>query len=418
MNRILKSVVAVAFSCLLILTSCDKEQVGSGTVGSGAVASVTVPFTLDHNRMLVEAEVQRQDGTWRTARLWVDSGNPDFFMSEELASDLGIDLPAGESHDQGRIEVQPPAGVRIGAMPLSFEGVSSQVIFQPEWLFSTMHNDANLPATVLKQYQVVFDYPAMELTIAEPGRLQPRGEAVPAGIHPTTGIVQIDAVIDGESLSFALDNGASYSFASDELLDRISGRHPDWPQVKGAAGCANIWGWWPGEEAWPLMRLPVIEWGPVQLADTGLVGLPRFFPDGAGLGEWYSHKTARPVEGVLGPNAYKAYRIEIDYVGSTVYFEAGAAPDAHDLDIVGLTLRPAADGSYQVIGIVEKDGAPVVEGVVAGDRLLEVGGIEATGATMGTVVDALRGEPGETRSLLLDRDGEQITIDVTVERLL
>jgi hypothetical protein len=397
--------------CLLPLTSCGEHQVDS----------VTVPFTLDHNRMLIEAEIQRQDGSWRTARLWVDSGNPDFFVNEELARDLGIDLSARETTDQGRVEpleIQPPAGVRINGMPISFAGVSTQVMFQPRWLFRTMHNDANLPSTVLKQYHVVFDYPAGELTIAEPGRLQPQGEPVPAAIHPTTGIVQIDAVIDGESLSFALDNGASYSFASDKLLERISARHPDWPWLKGAVGCANIWGWWPGEPLWPVMRLPVIEWGPVPLADTGLVGLPRFFPDDTGLGEWYSKKTARPVEGILGPNAYKGYRIEIDFAGGTVYFEEGAPPDSHDQDIVGLTLRPAADGSYQVIGVAERDGTPVVPGVAPGDRLLRIGELEVTGATMGTVVDALRGKPGEVRSLLLERDGEQISIEARVERLL
>jgi hypothetical protein len=47
--------------------------------------------------------------------------------------------------------------------------VKSRVIFQPFWLFSTMHIDANLPATVLKKYNVVFDYPKQELTLAEPG---------------------------------------------------------------------------------------------------------------------------------------------------------------------------------------------------------------------------------------------------------
>jgi hypothetical protein len=398
-----------AIGCLLLLTSCGEQPSGS----------VTVPFTLDHNRMLIEAEIQRRDGSWRTARLWVDSGNPDLFMSEELARDLGVDL--SQAIDQERaaqLEIEPPAGVRIGGMPISFAGVTTQVMFQPGWLFSTMDNDGNLPSTVLKQYHVVFDYPAGELTIAEPGRLQPRGEPVPAAIHPNTGIVQIDALIDGESLSFALDNGASYSFASAELLERISGRHPDWPLLKGAVGCANIWGWWPGEPVWPVVRLPEIEWGPVQLADTGLVGLPRFFPDNAGLGEWYSKKTARPVEGILGPNAYKAYRIEIDFAGRTVYFEKGAPPDSHDQDIVGLTVRPAADGSYQVIGIAERGGSPVVQGVVPGDRLLRIGELEVTGATMGTVVDTLRGKPGEVRSLLLERDGQQIKVEAKVERLL
>ena len=56
------------------------------------IEKVTVPFKLDHNRLLVNAEIQKPDGTWRDVLLWVDTGNPDFFISEELATDLGIDL--------------------------------------------------------------------------------------------------------------------------------------------------------------------------------------------------------------------------------------------------------------------------------------------------------------------------------------
>jgi hypothetical protein len=44
--------------------------------------SATVPMSLDHDRMLVDAQIERADGTRRSVRLWVDTGAPDFFMSE------------------------------------------------------------------------------------------------------------------------------------------------------------------------------------------------------------------------------------------------------------------------------------------------------------------------------------------------
>jgi len=71
--------------CALIFGAASREK---------EVISVTVPVVLDHNRMLVDAEIQRDDGSWRKVRLWVDSGNPDLFMNESLARDLGIDLPS------------------------------------------------------------------------------------------------------------------------------------------------------------------------------------------------------------------------------------------------------------------------------------------------------------------------------------
>jgi hypothetical protein len=227
-----------ALGCiLLILISCRQTS----------ITSCTVPVLLDHNRMLVDAEIQRKDGSWRQVRLWIDTGNPEFFISESLALDLGIDLSAAkENIEEGRIpplEVPSPAGVRIAGMAINFSEVKSKVMFGPKWLFNTMHNDANLPSTVLKQYQVIFDYPGLCLTLAEPGTKLPQGVRIPASVHPQTGILQVDVVIAGDTLSLALDNGASYSFVSEEVLARFSQQHPDWPYMNGALGCANIWGW-------------------------------------------------------------------------------------------------------------------------------------------------------------------------------
>jgi len=412
MNTKLVLFFAIAGCVLLLLTSCQQKRTGS----------VTVPVTLDHNRMLVAAEIQRKDGSWRKVRLWIDTGNPEFFLSEALASDLGFDLSAKVSTADSRtqaLEVQLPGGVRIGGMLLNFKGVKSKVMFEPQWLFSTMHNDANLPSTVLKNYQVVFDYPQLQLTIAEPGALQPKGVPAAAAVHPETGIVRIDAVIDGDSLSFALDNGASYSFVSKNIVEKLSVRNPQWPQVTGTLCCANMWGWWPPkEETLTVFRLPKILWGPVSLIDVGLVSVPKFSPNGPTLGEWYSQKAARPVDGFLGPNAFKAFRVEIDYANNAVYFEKGADFESHDMDIVGLTLRPLPDSSFQVIGIAKKNGQPVVAGIEQGYLLIRVGNIIVTGATMGTVVDALRGKPGDVRTLILERNGKQFKIEARVMHFL
>ncbi len=381
-----------------------------------APASVTVPFILDHNRMLVDVEIQRADGTWRTARLWVDTGEPRFSMSEALARDLGVDLSALGTNPI----VPPPANVRIGGMPLDCSDIETVVGGAPAWMFNTMHNDGHLSSRILQRYQVVFDYPARLLTIAAPGTLEHRGVRAPAAINAKTGIVQIDAVIDGDSLSFALDMGASYSFVDSVVAARFVERHPNVPRMTGAVGCANMWGWWPpGEQNAPVARVSEITWGGVRLAGVGVVGVPAVAPGGPRLGAWYSRKTARPVNGFLGPNAFKAFRVEIDYALGAVYFEKGAGPDEmHDMDLVGLTLRPENDGSYSVLGVASKDGKPAVEGVEPGDKLIQIGDLETTGATMGTVVDALRGKPGDVRVLLLERGGKQLAIEAKVARLL
>ena len=405
----MKMLVALALAALQWLAplaaSCEE----------GSKTSCTVSMRIDHSRMLVEAEIKGADGSWQPALLWVDTGNPSFSMSEPLARRLGYDLGAANEN----MLVQPPAAVRIGGMELDFQGVRTLVMFDPKWLFGAMHNDANLPSTVLQRYHVVFDYPKRLLTIAKPGALEPRGVRAPASVQRETGIVQIDATIDGDSLSFALDNGASYSYASGDVLDRLCAKHPDWPRTVGTIGCANMWGWWPpDEQTLTVARVGEMQWGPVHLTGVGIVGAPAMTRAGMSLGAWYSTKSARPVDGFLGPNAFNAYRVEIDYAGEAVYFEKGAQPRLLDMDLVGLTLRPEADGSYTIIGVSSIEGKAAVEGVEPGDKLVRVGNLETAGATMGTVIDALRGAPGEKRALLLDRGGKRFTVEAVVRRFL
>jgi len=383
--------------------------------------SATVSMVLDHNRMLVDAEIQKNDGTWRKVKLWIDSGSPSFSMSEALAADLSIDLSTAKDPNfkGASLEIPPPENIRIGGMNLNFKGVKSKVAFHPFWLFFATGNDATLPSTVLKKYQIIFDYPNRKLTIAEPGTIKPKGVSSPANVHPQTGIIQMNALVNGDSCSFALDMGASYSFISEGKLAKLSEAHPEWPRMTGTLGCANMWGWWPeNEQLFQVVRIPEIKWGNVQLENVGIVGVPNFSPNGPTLGEWYSRKTVRPVDGFLGANVLKDYRIEIDYANSTVYFEKGQQKPEPEMDMVGISVRPLPDGNFQVVGIVQCDGKLVAEGIFPDDIIVSVNGSSVKGKTMGTVVDMLRGTPGEKRNLVIERNGQQFNIEAKVERFL
>lgn len=56
----------------------------------------TVPLIVAHNRVYVEVEFARPDGSRRKARFWVDNGNPDLAISEGLGHDLGLDISKPE----------------------------------------------------------------------------------------------------------------------------------------------------------------------------------------------------------------------------------------------------------------------------------------------------------------------------------
>ncbi len=407
-NHTLKLVVPIFLLCTLLLF-CKNNKSGRPTI----------PFTLDHNRMLVSGEIQRKDGSWKETVLWVDTGNPDFFMSEELAIDLGITLPADSLiPSNGKLELPLPDGVRIGGVQLNFDSVKCFVVYKPRWLFTASHNDANIPSKVLQHYDVVFDYPAKTMTLSNPGNLPFMGISAPARIHPGTGIVQIDGVMLSDSLSFAIDIGASYCFGSSEFLTSFMNAYPDQFSCHGAVGCANIWGWLPNEDNWTMVRIPEISFGELALKNFGMTIPPDYNDMGFGMMDWYSQKTEHPVDGFLGPNAWADYSVGIDYLNSRVYVDKKRSSDYYDMDLVGLILRPEADSSFSILGVAVKDVVPLVDNVKSGDLLLQIDDFIVKGKTMGTVIDALRGKPGDIKNLLLERDGNKISVKAKINRII
>jgi hypothetical protein len=180
-----------------------------------------------------------------------------------------------------------------------------------------------------------------------------------------------------------------------------------------------MWGWWPAnEQQFPVVRIPEIKWGNTRFENLGIVGASDFSPNGPTLGEWYSRKTARPVDGFLGPNALKDYRVEIDYAKGMVYFEKGNPGLQNEMDLVGISVRQLPDKAYQVVGIVQADGKPGVEGLEPEDLILSIDGFKTQGATMGRVVDKLRGKPGDIRVIVVERKGIQIRVEAVVKRFL
>jgi hypothetical protein len=411
-----RSVAGILGTILLLLVAPiapAAEQVGAAVqgLGSAKARSVTLPFTMDHNRMIVDVEFVRPDGTIRTASAWVDTGNQFVIVSQTLARDLGLDLSGlKEAQTQHSVESASPAPpMRLAGMPLDVGGI--KVLVHPgAQVRPGVSAEANLPASALRHDHVVFDYPARRMTVARPGALKPRGVPIPCRVNAQTGLLQVAAALDGESVQLGVDNGSAGTWVSDTLTGAWQKRHPDWPHATGAVGSANFFGF-PFEAKGVLMRLPELGLGPLRVREVGLLGLDQE------LFDWYSKKTAGQVVGFIGANVLKGFRLEIDYPNEMTYWEAGPAADAGDFDIVGLTLRPEGNGTFTVAGVATKEGKPTVDVVQPGDTLIRVDTLEAAGAKMGAVVNALRGNPGATRTLVIEREGKRLTVEAKVMRL-
>ncbi|MBP7865890.1 MAG: hypothetical protein KA419_08050 [Acidobacteria bacterium] len=85
---------------------------------------------------------------------------------------------------------------------------------------------------------------------------------------------------------------------------------------------------------------------------------------------------------------------------------------------MGLTLQPTGDGRFVVLGVSVFEGLPAVKNVAPGDNLIRVDGVETRGRSLGAVVDALRGLPGDERVLVFERQGKTFTVKARVRRLL
>lgn len=364
----------------------------------------TTTFVLDGNRMFAELSFVRRDGSLHKALAFVDMGSPSTSVTELLFKELGLDRGKSLVFRVGDLTVQVP---------------SAEVSSDPDPPYSLGSNlkvEAVLPAGVLQQFQVQIDYRNRTLTLARPGTMQPHGQPVPFHLNKTTGLIAVDAIIDGTPYPVTIDNGSAYSWFRQSTVSGWLRSHPDWKRGVGAVGASNMMMSGDGaESSGILLRLPEMSVGSITLQQVGVLGAGAGrspFPNQT-LFDWYSTKNAIAVIGWIGGNVLKNFQITIDYPNQTMYWLKQSDPDAHDLDVVGLTLR-SEHRQYFVAAVATKNGAPTVVGVMPGDKLIRVGDLETSNATKGAIFNAMRGKPGETRNLVLERNGHRLNVDARV----
>lgn len=192
-----------------------------------AATSGTVPIDLRDNRVFVQLTCVRPDGSLRQARFQVDSGGGSVILSESLSHDLALKSIASPSQEDGET-FQPVTSpeIRIVEMPLNLSDVSTIVTVGSKGEFSPGSGaEGFFPARLLRKYEVVFDYPARQFTVAQPGALKPRGVPVRSPIGANSGFPRIELTVDGEKYGFLLDTGAAYTMISQTLIDKWNAKH-------------------------------------------------------------------------------------------------------------------------------------------------------------------------------------------------
>jgi hypothetical protein len=380
----------------------------ASTVFAQPSKPVTIPITLDHNRIIIDVYLPLPDGSSKRVRAWVNSASPEMMMSQRVAALFG-----SATCQEQRCPATPPREMLIGDLKISLSAIQAAHIpggVPNDVMVPGMGAEITLPSTVLRSFDVVVDYANREFTIGEPGSIAFKGLPTKVQVSPR-GVIQIAAQIEGQSYELALDTGSGITLVASEMISKWHAAHPVWPSLKGAVGVANMLGT-ADEPDRQLLRIPSLQVGKSNLQNV-LVG--DLAPP---LLQQFRQQTGVDTVGLTGGDALRNYRLGLDYAHAAVYLEPVSHSVAPDIDVVPLTLHPEPDGRYTILAVPEFEGKSGVPEVKKGDVLLGVDGAPATGATLGQVWSLLGGAPGQVRSLTLERDGKRFTADAVVRRLL
>jgi len=397
----------------LILTTAVVAQ----SAPASQPKSVTVPFALDQGRIVIDVDILRPDGSTERVRGWVDNGTPDLYMNQRVANLTGVgDFCAGELC-RGTPSPTAPLEFSIGGMKIRPSIQEIKIPAGKPAIAPGMSAEINIPAPVLRNYDVLIDFPDREFTIGVPGSLKFNGVKSKMMVNPSNGLIQVPSKVDNKNYDLGLDLGSSASFLTEDLFDKLSSVHPNWPNMTGAVGPFNT-GEFNDEPKWKLMRVDRMQYGPLFLTDVAVVNQP------ADLSAQVSNPRRAVFEppgrsaGLLSSEALLNYRVGLDYAHSSVYFDIGRTVKLPDFDVVGLILRPEGDNRFTIVAVADFDGAPSVADVHAGDHLVAVGDNPIAEFTLGQVWALLEGSPGQERKLTIERAGKQLSVVAKVQHFL
>ena len=176
---------------VLILTISALAQNSPKPAAQPEPKSVTVPITLSHNRVIIDVSLPLPDGTMRRVHAWVDSGNPELYLSQRLFERTGGSL----SCDGQVCSATPPVEMSIGGMTITLGGripgsgiKEAKVSAGGAPIAPGLDADINIPSTVLRNYDVLINFPDHELTLAASGSLKFKGVAAKVIVNAGNGL--------------------------------------------------------------------------------------------------------------------------------------------------------------------------------------------------------------------------------------
>jgi predicted aspartyl protease len=216
----------------------------------------------------------------------------------------------------------------------------------------------------------------------------------------------------GGKLTLVVDTGATKTFFFRAALDRHLSGWTAWPSLRGL-GAPTL----TGDAGADFVRVDRIELGlpGASVARSGMDAAVL----GGGLGKLLASDVGESVDGLLGYSFLKHFRVALDYPRGLLWLDP-ARGDVEDRPgeycHPGLQLESVA-GVIRIMAVAE--GSPAaLEGIRAGDELVEIDGDPLAGLDLVMVSRRLEGAPGTALSLRLRRGSEEWVCRVVRRRLL
>ena len=365
---------------------------------------------LGGQRAHCHAHVQKTGRQCADSPFIFDSGGGAIILNEGLATEIALKPEGSGISEEGQQyrAIDVPAAF-IGGMPLDMR---TSKAFMHLGLASFTNRDnveGLLPGKALERYQVVLDYPRRQLSVGAPGSIPHRGEKLPCPYIASSGHPRVNVEIGGASYGFLLDTGTKLTLMREDIMQRWSKEHPDWPSSTGAVGPANVDG--APDDAF-MLRIPSLQLGLFTAKSVVAASRPN------GTFSATSYETPAAIVGALGGNVLSRFRVEIDYPEQLLFLEPSVTGQSHDFDTVGLVLTTNPTGQLIVRAVSPSASSVTRQNILPGDIIVQIGGSGRAPFTVTMAAKTLSGVVWERKHLRILRHGKPMSVTVVVSRIL
>lgn len=385
--------------CALALAACSEDPYG-GITWEGEFGAA-VPFELRNGLIFVQASVDGVEGTWV-----VDTGSQWVLLDVDLADELGY--PQGVASEVGALGLGGLEFADVRAVPYDLAPIEATL---------GVELDGFIGASLLRYFTAVVDTQGQTLTLldaedeagaglVDAARVEPEALAAGFEVDEDLGLALAEARFDGATAQVAIDTGASATALFRSFYDTLD--PGDRPVLTGVPGLSAA-----GDFTLDVTRFCGVELGAALASDVH-VGVI----DDAALGE--VRVLLPDLDGLLGHTFLREFLAVLDYPGRAARFyryrdRSHLAADEYVQ--AGLTLGRDGAGDVVVEAVFPGTDA-AAQGLEPGDRVVTIGGAPAVELSDAALASALRGEPGETVTLEVDRDGASLSFTIAIEDLL